>query len=638
MAAPGAGPDPDPWDRTAIHSGNQYLRHFPMKQQCGMCNGAVSANDVCVGLVGNDTTATLQTHTAQFLAPDAHDRTRSVNNWVLCARRTCKICDFNPDTTVLHHECFALWRHVAWRRPWVRMHCLPLPETSHIPLSALAVVAAKCGLAGLATLPQEILQVIRAHSASAHLWRYVAGLGLAAQLEEAAAASSRPDAGLYEISIRDVASWERGMDRPVETRSGSTPLPVLRIVVDAQGIQTVETLTNEDARYRHIRSDDRFFIVTETADQYLDGVTALFQDGLMRLRIPRAAQPPPLGPAHAPIFRPSVPLRDKTAPRVVHLQERGVKDSTSHSIDLTSVTGLTFLFANYIGLAAIHGHTAEKPHATIPHDITPNGLCWVYVPISKNDTVLSLDLRAREPNFYTQWPSLLLHTELTGLNIFGTFLKSEFPPPPRPPPLHALLHPLPHGHVIGMGTAARTRDPVKRPTPLSRPETIVPNFLAMDLLIKFSSAPLDAVRVATVFHHPDQPHLCLGIIFDYENGGSRAVGQCRLGHDATTVHHRPTRVCVRNVPQLHEGEPELQWTTKVAFSSGSDHSHESGGGGGGGGGDGEGDGDGMRCFSMKDSVLDFWFTAREFCIEIRRDNEAPGSSDWDSHSYAIVET
>src|SRR5690606_11493082 len=113
----------------------------------------------------------------------------------------------------------------AWRQPWVRMHSLPLPETTHIPIQVLSVVAEKCHLSGLVTLPQEILQLVRKYSASAHFWRYVSGLNLAKRLADL----PEPDLNeCYKISIKDVGNWERGMRKPLETKES---LPVIRLTI-----------------------------------------------------------------------------------------------------------------------------------------------------------------------------------------------------------------------------------------------------------------------------------------------------------------------------------------------------------------------------------------------------------------------
>jgi len=134
------------------------------------------------------------------------------------------------------------------------------------------VVAEKYGLPGLTKLPQEILQIIRNYSASAHFWRYVSGLDLAARLAETP--DPDPEEERLEVPLREVVRWERGTSKP-EVSKG--PLPVIRLTIDSRGIRGVESLTEEQARYRHERYDDRLFVVQGTSDAQLEGITALFQ-------------------------------------------------------------------------------------------------------------------------------------------------------------------------------------------------------------------------------------------------------------------------------------------------------------------------------------------------------------------------
>jgi len=152
------------------------------------------------------------------------------------------------------------------------------------------VVAGKYGLPGLTKLPQEILQIIRNYSASAHFWRYVSGLDLAARLAETP--EPDPEEEYLVVPLREVVRWERGTSNPEVSKE---PLPVIRLTIDSRGIRRVESLTEEQARYRHERYDDRLFVVQGTSDAQLEGITALFQVSHQSFALPReapcAAQP-----------------------------------------------------------------------------------------------------------------------------------------------------------------------------------------------------------------------------------------------------------------------------------------------------------------------------------------------------------
>lgn len=60
----------------------------------------------------------------------------------------------------------------------------------------------------------------------------------------------------------------------------------------------------------------------------------------------------------------------------------------------------------------------------------------------------------------------------------------------------------------------------------------------------FSWAPLSHVSSTLVFYDQDT-EFCRGIVFRYQNRGSRAVGQCRLLVDPTECIIQPVRLCFR---------------------------------------------------------------------------------------------
>lgn len=62
--------------------------------------------------------------------------------------------------------------------------------------------------------------------------------------------------------------------------------------------------------------------------------------------------------------------------------------------------------------------------------------------------------------------------------------------------------------------------------------------------VYFSWASLDNVSSTLVFYD-HSTGFCRGVIFHYRNGGSRAIGQCRLEVDATESLARPAPFCFR---------------------------------------------------------------------------------------------
>lgn len=60
----------------------------------------------------------------------------------------------------------------------------------------------------------------------------------------------------------------------------------------------------------------------------------------------------------------------------------------------------------------------------------------------------------------------------------------------------------------------------------------------LDDTLCFSCAPLENVTSAQIFNHVETRQ-CHGILLEYNNGGRRAVGQCRMGLDSFTETLKP---------------------------------------------------------------------------------------------------
>lgn len=132
----------------------------------------------------------------------------------------------------------------------------------------------------------------------------------------------------------------------------------------------------------------------------------------------------------------------------------------------------------------------------------------------------------------------------------------------------------------------------------------------------FSSAPLEKVTRAQVFSCPETG-FSRAILFDYENGAQRAVGDCRIGVDPFVTYMKPSRICflAKNYPQAENGSDSAPRTSEtesghvqdeelVMIASGSEseseHSHEE---------------DGWACHGMRGD-LHFWFKKDKFKLEV----------------------
>jgi hypothetical protein len=110
----------------------------------------------------------------------------------------------------------------------------------------------------------------------------------------------------------------------------------------------------------------------------------------------------------------------------------------------------------------------------------------------------------------------------------------------------------------------------------------------------FSSASLEAVKFAAVFLQEGST-LCRGVLFEYDNGAQRAVGECRIGVQASTTYATPSVLCVF-------GEPELASEAVTVEFAKSDHHHEDAGG--------------WDCYPMS-GVLNFWFTYNQTYLDFK---------------------
>ncbi|KAL2173135.1 uncharacterized protein P884DRAFT_265409 [Thermothelomyces heterothallicus CBS 202.75] len=118
---------------------------------------------------------------------------------------------------------------------------------------------------------------------------------------------------------------------------------------------------------------------------------------------------------------------------------------------------------------------------------------------------------------------------------------------------------------------------------------------------RHSHAPLGEVRQVRVFYRPDTK-TCMGMLLDYDNGGQRAVGQCRLHVDPSRTFPRPSFVAFLNLPEYGEG-------VRVLFGdlpSLDEDEH----------------GDSWCYFAMA-GTLDFWFGPDAAAVSVREGKPIP---------------
>lgn len=87
----------------------------------------------------------------------------------------------------------------------------------------------------------------------------------------------------------------------------------------------------------------------------------------------------------------------------------------------------------------------------------------------------------------------------------------------------------------------------------SGPERCPTYFPQASFAVNFSTAPLDKVTVAKVFHQAGSS-CCRGLLFEYQNGARRALGDCRVGVDPYETYETPRTLGV---------SVTSDWTTNV---------------------------------------------------------------------------
>lgn len=122
----------------------------------------------------------------------------------------------------------------------------------------------------------------------------------------------------------------------------------------------------------------------------------------------------------------------------------------------------------------------------------------------------------------------------------------------------------------------------------------------------FSFASLEGVLNVHVFSDKLRK-LCKGILFEYENGSKRTVGQCRLGWDRVQSWQKPLSMFYESASyQLTYPDdildPVTHKSVRVTFDSESDHVSE--------------DGTFEKNFYPMRGCLNFWFLMNDVEIEI----------------------
>ncbi|KAH6851133.1 hypothetical protein B0I37DRAFT_129023 [Chaetomium sp. MPI-CAGE-AT-0009] len=529
--------------------------HLALSPRCSICAYMVLRHEGVIARTlvwGNHDSTSYRGHTRPFPFPQRTGPSiPRVDGRQLCRYPDCKRCAASPEFTLVHHDCFEifrqqcsvsasdalnrLWILATWKSPWDEAQPLHFP----IPMvdkDALRTVSGFCGLPHLHTLPLELLEIIRQHSKDSLVWRCMPAVKLA---ECVSALNPEP---LITVPLREVLSWERGgkLERAIEFRSPPPP-PILRLTVDALGISKVERLPDLP-RYVGECVNHLAFVVEDAT--FIPEAVAQFKYGRLRLSLP--------------VWLRTIPIWNTPAPPSLALCKAYPNDVSSchvfRTVEMDKIKGITFFFHSG-QLFGIHIHRLENSYAMDTFATLPGllrlDIVWIYLPISQHDPILVLGIRETDymdktPNFQ----NVLVRTALMGdIIVASRFIYRRDAIKDRCLAISALITMVysepKEGRPIRF-FGSRCGPPLDQPLPA--PFLIEnPGSWPVRGDGYFSWAPLSGVSSTLVFYDQNTG-FCRGILFHYQNGASKAVGQCRLGVDPAESVARPVQLCFRCDP------------------------------------------------------------------------------------------
>ncbi|KAH8758031.1 hypothetical protein F5883DRAFT_357265, partial [Diaporthe sp. PMI_573] len=274
-------------------------------------------------------------------------------------------------------------------------------------------------------------------------------------------------------------------------------------------------------------------------------------DGLLRLHFSRATVRPPIWDTCDP-------------PKLEHCNFYGTPRQSwqrFRTVDLSKARGITFFYINGY-LYGIHIHLPTHPCALSTFERlserSQSGSVWIYLPISQSDAILAFGTRETEGAI-----SMLVRTRLSGEIIVGP---QEYPS--AVDQMHGICgsvlmysEPLDNRRIDLIGAFCPGQLVSQRPVPFAG---LQPRQQDTRSLVYFSSAPVAKVTSIHVFRQFGCL-LCQGILFKYENGGQRAIGQCRIGDDKSNKCAQPLMVCINAASYETDGWGRMVEGVQVGF-------------------------------------------------------------------------
>ncbi|KAL6797649.1 hypothetical protein GGI42DRAFT_361720 [Trichoderma sp. SZMC 28013] len=551
-------------------------QHLGALSQCGICSDSIQTAELAVALYRSNSNPALYRCSRPFIFPSRDPvPLRFSRPFVMCNRRQlatfrvahnaienafcdaddCRDCAASPEAAAVHYDCYEILMHeclvddrqalhrrllflASWRKPWREAKPLFLPN--RVDKHTLGAVAEMFGLPQLCGLPRSI--------SALRVATYVSDMRDESQQSEV-------------VALRHVISWERG--GKLDKSDSRTLAPIIRLTIDSDGISRVERLSSHPRYLRGNYTHTAYIVGSDNDEELSKGVEVEIVDGHLRLKLP------PYGPVPHIWNTPTPPLLSLCNISPYRLPATW---SRLFAVEPDSIRGITF-FYNHEYLCDIHIHYPEGPSAQstydqIKHTVQRN-IMWLYLPIPRGDRLTVIGAR-RQLNTVCH----LFRLEKSGDVIIGACLSSSFGDNclGRGAPL-TLIYGEPDRadedsevDLFGAYCGAESQFSKELQLPDNFPlDKYEPNY--------FSWAPLDGVASALVFR--DQTTgCCRGILFHYLDGGSRAIGECRLHVDPAQRVAGPSRFCVQTESHPANWHPSVVlYRTRVTFQNGLQHEH-----------------------------------------------------------------
>ncbi|KAI1357826.1 hypothetical protein F5Y08DRAFT_333584 [Xylaria arbuscula] len=535
---------------------NPPYNHLGLFPQCGI-----------LIVYGDEASTSFRGMTQPFPFPQLESGITEVDGFLLCRRPGCAWCAGSPESVPLHWDCLEifrnqcsirwadalcrLWVAAAWRTPWrgASPICFPIDATRSLSLKALCDI---CKLPHLHKLPLEILQMIQSYSEHALIWRSVLAFDLAAHI------SKKTPSSFSTIPLQDILFWERE-NQPQATSSPSPPL--IRITVDLIGI---------------------------SKSQAIFKCKAQLKDGFLHLELASSCPPAVWNTPNPPNLQ---LCRAYETKQVLYYQR-------FFAVEVASIRGITFFFSSH-QLYGVYVHLSGALCALSSLQRLPprrqKSALWCYLPITNLDRILVLGVRT-SPN---QHVNILVRMEKAGDVIVRQYMSS--PAEDRCLGWHApitLVHGEPQEGQPVPYFGAYCQPPTRSKLP-KRFQAYEPKSYPIGKEAYLSMASLEDLQSVKVFYDRDSRY-CRGMLLYYQNGGCRAVGQCRIDVDTSKQFWQPSQICFR-MDSVCGNSHEVLYNVQVDGRADS-HTHKE---------------KGWNCKPLK-GVLAFWYTHNSSFITMEK--------------------